>query len=133
MIDFTNELRIHNLKATPQRLAISDAMQTHGHINIDALYTIMLKKFNSISLATIYKNINLMLENSFIQEVKLPQNKSVYELTKEVHSHLVCQKCNKILDINLELQTILNEAQAQSDFKISKSNLVLSGICKKCQ
>ncbi len=133
MINFTNELRLHNLKATPQRLAISDAMHTHGHINIDALYTIMLKKFNSISLATIYKNINLMLDNSFIQEVKLPQNKSVYEITKEVHSHLVCQKCEEVSDIELELQTILHEVQIQSNFKVSKTNLVLSGICKKCQ
>lgn len=133
MINFTDELRLHNLKATPQRLAISDAMHTHGHINIDSLYAIMLKKFNSISLATIYKNINLMLDNSFIQEVKLPQNKSVFEITKEVHSHLVCQKCEEVSDIDLELQTILHEVQEQSEFKVSKTNLVLSGICKKCQ
>ncbi|WP_321779062.1 Fur family transcriptional regulator [Sulfurimonas sp.] len=133
MINFTDELRVHNLKATPQRLAISDAMFTHRHINIDALYTIMLKKFNSISLATIYKNINLMLQNSFIQEVKIPNNKSVYELTKKVHSHLVCQTCNEVSDIDLELQTVLDEAQAQSDFLVSKTDLVLSGICKKCR
>ena len=133
MINFTDKLRVHNLKATPQRLAISDAMYNHGHINIDTLYAIMLKKFNSISLATIYKNINLMLENSFIQEVKIPQNKSVYELTKKVHSHLVCQNCGDVLDIDLQMQTILDEARIQTDFKISKSDLVLSGICKKCQ
>ncbi|MBL0707819.1 MAG: transcriptional repressor [Sulfurimonas sp.] len=133
MIDFTDELRLHNLKATPQRLAMSDAMYVNGHINIDALYLIMLKKFHSISLATIYKNINLMLENSFIQEVKIPQDKSVYELSKDIHSHLVCQKCKEVFDINLELETVLSEAQQQSGFKICKTSLVFSGICKKCQ
>jgi len=133
MINFTDELRQHNLKATPQRLAIADALHKRGHINIDTLYNLMLQKFNSISLATIYKNINIMLENSFIQEVKIPQNKSVYELTKTAHSHLVCNKCGEVEDIDLNMDSILNEASSKSSFKISKTDLVLSGICKNCQ
>jgi len=133
MINYTDELRRHNLKVTPQRLAISDALHSYGHINIDALYEMMLKKFNSISLATIYKNINIMQENSFIQEVKIPQNKSVYELTKSNHSHLVCTKCGEVEDINLNINTIINEANSNKNFEISKADIVLSGICEKCQ
>ena len=133
MINFTDELRQHNLKATPQRLAISNALYTNGHINVDALYLLMLQKFNSISLATIYKNINLMLENSFIQEVKIPQQKSVYELTKTAHSHLVCKECGEVEDINLDMGTILRQATSKSSFEISKTDLVLSGICTHCQ
>ena len=133
MINFTDELRQHNLKATPQRLAISNALYANGHINIDSLYALMLHKFNSISLATIYKNIHLMLENSFIQEVKIPQNKSVYELTKAAHSHLVCKKCGEVEDINLDMGSIVKDASIKSSFEISKTDLVLSGICKNCQ
>ncbi|NPA60635.1 MAG: transcriptional repressor, partial [Epsilonproteobacteria bacterium] len=80
MINYTNTLRQHNLKATPQRLAITEILYKQGHINIESLYELMVQKFNSISLATIYKNINLMIEGSFIQEVKIPNAKSVYEL-----------------------------------------------------
>ncbi|MDA3908401.1 MAG: Fur family transcriptional regulator [Sulfurimonas sp.] len=133
MINYTDELRRHNLKATPQRLAISNALHSSGHINIDKLYELMLKKFNSISLATIYKNINLMLENSYIQEVKIPQNKSVYELTKNYHSHLVCTKCEEVEDIKLNMNPILSEVNSNSNFEISKTDVVLSGICKDCQ
>jgi len=133
MINYTDELRRHNLKATPQRLAISNALHSCGHINIDSLYEMMLKKFNSISLATIYKNINLMLENSYIQEVKIPQSKSVYELTKNYHSHLVCTACGEVEDIKLNMNLITSEVNSNSNFKISKTDVVLSGICKKCQ
>ncbi len=133
MINYTDELRKHNLKATPQRLAISNALYTHGHMNIEALYDLMLKKFNSISLATIYKNINLMMENSFIQEVKIPNTKSVYELTKSAHSHLVCDSCGEVEDITLDLDNIVSEALKKSSFKIDKANLVLSGVCQNCQ
>lgn len=133
MNNYTDELRKHHLKATPQRLAIADALYINGHVNIESLYEIMIKKFNSISLATIYKNINLMVENSFIKEVKIPHAKSVYELTKSSHSHMVCQKCGDVEDITIDLQKIIQSASNHTDFKIEDSDLVLSGICKKCQ
>ncbi len=133
MNNFTDELRQHNLKATPQRLAISDALYKYGHINIDDLYLLMLKNFHSISLATIYKNINLMIENSFIQEVKVPKEKSVYELTKDIHYHLLCSTCKEIEDIFIDIQTIHTQVKTKSNFEISKTDLVLSGTCKNCQ
>ena len=133
MINYTNNLREHNLKATPQRLAITDILYTKGHISVEVLYEMMLKKFNSISLATIYKNINLMIENSFIQEVKIPNAKSVYELTKEEHSHLVCQKCNEVLDIKIDLNSIVTQTSDAYHFNIKNSNLILSGLCQNCQ
>ncbi|MBU0720075.1 transcriptional repressor [bacterium] len=133
MINYTDILREHNLKATPQRLAIADTLYINGHMSVEDLYELMLKKFSSISLATIYKNINLMLENSFIQEVKLPHAKSVYELTKSSHSHLLCEKCKEVSDISLALEHVIESASRTSDFKIHSADLVLSGICKNCQ
>ena len=133
MNNYTEILRQHNLKATPQRLEITNALYTNGHISIEKLYGVMLKKFNSISLATIYKNINLMLEASFIQEVKIPNEKSVYELTKETHSHIVCDSCGEIMDIELDLASIMSNAAQSSNYKIKKSDLILSGTCKNCQ
>jgi Fur family peroxide stress response transcriptional regulator len=133
MNNFTDILRAHHLKATPQRLAIADTLYNRRHINIEDLYEVMLKKFNSISLATIYKNINLMIENAFIQEVKIPNAKSVYELTKEAHSHMVCDNCGEVEDITLDLSALSAIASHQTDFKINNASLVFSGLCKKCQ
>ncbi len=133
MKNYTNMLRAHHLKATPQRLEIAKTLGCNGHMTVEKLYEAMLQKFNSISLATIYKNINLMIENAFIQEVKIPNEKSVYELSKETHSHIVCTKCNDIHDIILDLSQTTQIASQTSDFKIDKADLVLSGLCQKCQ
>ncbi len=133
MNNFTETLRAHHLKATPQRLEIANTLYKHGHVNIEHLYETMLKKFNSISLATIYKNINIMIENAFIQEVKIPHQKSVYELTKEAHSHLVCDKCGMVEDITLDLSSISEFATHETNFEIKKADLVFSGLCKNCQ
>jgi len=133
MNNYTDLLRAHNLKATPQRLEIANTLAIKGHANIEEIYTILLQKFHSISLATIYKNINLMIENSFIQEVKIPNSKSVYELTKASHSHLVCKTCGHVEDIELDLNAVCQLAMQTSSFKIEKADLVFSGLCKKCQ
>ncbi|MDY0232922.1 MAG: Fur family transcriptional regulator [Sulfurovaceae bacterium] len=132
MNNFTDELRRHNLKATPQRLAISSALHKYGHVNIDTLYEMMLGEFASISLATIYKNINLMLENSYIQEVKIPQGKTVYELTKSSHSHIVCEDCRSVEDIAIDVNSIVSKLNLSDSFVISKADLVISGVCKNC-
>ena len=132
MNNYTDMLRAHNLKATPQRLAITHILHHYGHIGIDILYEKMLSKFNSISLATIYKNIHLMLENSFVQEVKIPYTKSVYELTKEAHSHLVCENCSSIEDIFINLQGLCENTKRMTHFEIQSASVVFHGTCEEC-
>ena len=133
MKDFTNILREHHLKATPQRLAILESIYLYGHINIDKLYDEVKQKFNSISLATIYKNINAMTKNLLLLEVKLPNEKSVYEIIKEEHSHLLCNSCGEVTDIKVETKNIRNDIEKKYDFVVLQSDVVVSGTCKNCQ
>ncbi len=133
MENYIQQLRAYHLKATPQRIAIAEALDAYGHLSVEQLYNLLKKKFNSLSLATIYKNINIMMENAFVSEVKLPEQKSVYELTKEAHAHLRCNSCHQVWDIHLDLDEIVNSASKDSSFKIESANLVLSGVCPQCQ
>jgi len=126
-------LKDYDLKVTPQRVAIVEELYRNGHMNIDELYQSLLKKFPSISLATIYKNVNAMVEKIFLNEVKIPEAKSVYELAKEEHSHLICSSCGKIEDIFIDTSVLNNSVSAISDFKIKDTKVVFSGTCSDCQ
>ena len=132
MENYVNKLREHHLKATPQRAAIAHALDTHGHLSVEQLYELLKKQFISLSLATIYKNINIMMQNTFVSEVKLPEQKSVYELTKEKHSHFVCVQCHNVYDIAIDLDEITKQAQQKSNFLIETSHVVFSGVCEQC-
>ena len=132
MKNYTNMLREHNLKATPQRIAIVNSISNNGHLNIDTLYENIKNQFASISLATIYKNINCMIENLLISEVKLPNQKSVYEITKAKHSHLVCVKCEEVTDIYTNEKEIVDDICKENHFKVIQSDLIISGTCKNC-
>lgn len=132
-MDFVTLLKDKHLKATPQRLTIVEELYTHGHLNIDQLYNALVAKFPSVSLATIYKNINAMSDIFFISEVKIPHQKSVYELTKETHAHLVCSKCASVEDIVLKSSDLIKEVQNHTSFKVENENILLEGLCPKCQ
>ena len=126
-------LREHSLKVTPQRIGILSLMQTKGHIDIEELYKEIKEQFSSISLATLYKNVNAMLENHLITEIKVPNFKAKYEIIKEPHIHILCKKCNEFMDLDVDLGSVLNEASKKSDYQLQESCVVLSGLCKKCQ
>jgi Fur family peroxide stress response transcriptional regulator len=132
-MNYVTLLKNNNLKATPQRLSIVEELYNQGHMNIDQLYKSLLIKFPSISLATIYKNVNAMIEICFLSEVKLPNKKSVYELTKQEHSHVVCSKCGDVIDITLDLSQLCNQAKEKSDYTLKHSSIIFDGICPKCK
>jgi len=133
MTNYANLLKEYDLKVTPQRVAIVEELYNNGHMNIDDLYKKLLSKFPSVSLATIYKNINAMVEKVFLSEVKIPNSKSVYELIKTEHAHLVCSSCGHIEDIMLDATSVLEEASKLSSFKIDTTSIVLSGLCPHCK
>ena len=132
MKNYTTILRQYNLKATPQRLVIIESIDKYGHINIDRLYEEVKSQFSSISLATIYKNINSMVKNLLLLEVKIPNQKSVFEIVKEQHSHLVCSECEEVLDVKVDTKKIVNTLSSDYNFEINQSDLVFSGKCINC-
>jgi Fur family peroxide stress response transcriptional regulator len=133
MNTYTETLRQYNLKATPQRLAILQIINKHGHINIDTLYNEVKDQFNSISLATVYKNITSMTAVKLLIEVKLANAKSVYEIIKEDHAHLKCEICTNIEDFTIDTNNLFDNTSNLHSFRINYVNITLNGICKNCQ
>ena len=126
-------LQEHNLKVTPQRLEILNILFKTGHINIDDLFELLKKRFPTLSLATVYKNIKAMSNKLLITEVKIPNIKNVYEIIKQEHSHIVCIRCNNIADIFLDTSNLKKQAENLSNYNLDNSSIVFSGICPRCQ
>lgn len=64
--------------------------------------------------------------------MKLPNVKSVYELTKEAHSHAICSECGKIIDITIDTSSVFEQAKSKSNFQLNESSIVFKGICPDC-
>ncbi len=57
--------KTHNIKITPQRLAIVRLMESYGHISVREIFEKIKKNLPFLSLATRYKNINLVCCHKF--------------------------------------------------------------------
>jgi len=126
-------LQHHQLKATPQRIAIIELMEYSGHISIDDLFKEIREKFSSISLATLYKNIHTMMSVSLIREVKIPGQKAKYEIEKVPHAHLLCKTCGELKDIPFDPKTLLEDTVKSSDYRADEVSIVISGVCPNCK
>jgi len=122
-------LNSSSLKSTPQRLAILLQLEQKGHATIEEIYESIKTSFPSMSLATIYKNIASLKEQHIVSEV-CNHNKPKFEITKEPHAHFICQKCNKIEDIEFS-QNIINDIEHR--YPDSKKELYIYGLCKNCK
>ena len=135
MTDYATLLQESGLKATFQRMNILESIEVYGHMSIDTIYDEVIKTHPSLSLATVYKNIILMVEKGVLVEVPITGKKPKYELLKEDHIHLVCTECGEVEDkpqhsIADELFTSMTN---QENFTLSKQQINLYGVCKHCQ
>ena len=126
-------LKQHQLKVTPQRVGILDMMHNAGHITIENLFEQIKKQFTSISLATLYKNINSMLDSSLITEVKAPNYKTHYEITKEPHAHFVCTSCGEHKDVAFDMNNLCKNLVDETTYEVAKTSVIVSGLCPKCK
>ncbi len=121
------------LKATPQRLLILKHIEKAGHISIENLFDAVRREFPSISLATVYKNIDTLLDTDLIREVGIVRGKHVFEIAKEDHIHFICRKCGAITDIRPR-KDILPESLTgplPGDKEIVELNIY--GLCDFCK
>lgn len=135
MIDYAALLKEHGLKATFQRMNILESIDKYGHMSIDAIYDEVIKTHPSLSLATVYKNIILMVENGVLVEVPIEGKKSKYELAKQDHIHLVCTECGKVEDRphSQNADALFAKMTEAENFSLCKQQISLYGICAECQ
>lgn len=129
-------LKKHELKATPQRLCVLKILKRHGHPNIEELYEEIKKEYPSISLATVYKNLNTLQEQGLVVEINVANQKTCYDIYEERHIHIICSKCGNIEDMSFQ-DANLDEYQEKLEKKMGNiiDHLAVCAhvsTCKKC-
>ena len=135
MTDYVTLLKKNDLKATFQRINILDVIDRSGHMSVENIYEEIIKVHPSISLATIYKNIVLMVERGVLVEVPISGRKSKYELSKKDHIHLVCTECGDVEDKPCIEKTdkVFHALTDSEGFVLHKRQVNLYGVCASCR
>jgi Fur family peroxide stress response transcriptional regulator len=87
-----------------------------------------------MSHATVYKTLSLLKEMNQVLEIKLRDDSHYDGNRPEPHPHLICIKCNNIMDGDVSLDTeSLRNLEESSGYKILRPQISLYGLCPRCK
>ncbi len=124
------------MRYSKQRELIFETLRQNPiHPTADDIYNMLKKKHPSLSLGTVYRNLNQLAENSDILRLNGLDGRVHFDHNTCKHCHIICQKCSAVSDILLT-ENFFNELKKikkNSPFEVKGCEIILRGICKKCQ
>lgn len=128
-IEFYKKL---GLKITPQRLAILEYLENNReHPSAEDIYNALKDRFPSMSFATVYNTLEVLMAKGLIKELSLDSTKKRFDPMVHPHHHFICRKCGKILDVEKDFEIMVPEDLKNCD--IMEFQVVFSGFCPECK
>ena len=123
------------MKYSKQRELILKTLQENPiHPTADEIYQLLRLELPSISLGTVYRNLNQLSESGEVMKITGLDGSVHFDHNTHKHYHFICNKCNKVYDIPAKaIPNIENSVEECTGLHISECELVLKGLCRDCQ
>lgn len=133
---FKEFLSTKGLKLTKERDAIfNEVSNLEGHFDTEDLFLRLKNKGLKVSRASVYRTIQLLIENGLIEEVERTDRHAHYERVAGTphHDHMICIKCGRVIEFySTELELIQEKVCEKEMFKGIRHTLEILGYCKDC-
>ena len=128
-------LKERDFRLTPQRVELVRLIAvSEGHPSASQLYARIQRQFPTMSHATVYKTLNLLKEMNQVLEIDLRDDSHYDGNRPQPHPHLICMKCNKIIDGEVSIdQKSIRKLEKVSGFRILRPQISLYGLCPDCK
>lgn len=129
------QLKQKGLKVTPQRIAIYEAVvKLKNHPTAEYILDYIKKNHPNISVGTVYKVLDSLVENQLLKKVKNEKDVMRYDAVMQQHHHLYCTESERIEDFDdPELNKLITkyfEKKKIKGFKINDITLQITGEFK---
>ena len=117
------------MRNTKQNSLILDIVyKAHNHPTAYDVYLECIKVIPNISLTTVYRNLNKLVDKRLIQRFELRDNIVRYD--KNIcHDHFICVKCSKIIDLD---RSDITYNKMINGNKVLNVKVFYDGICYDC-
>ncbi|MDD5009783.1 MAG: Fur family transcriptional regulator [Syntrophorhabdaceae bacterium] len=134
--DLKMTLKTLNLKVTPKRLAILDILAAEsGYLGPEEVWQRMKKRFKSIGLPTVYRNLEHLANGGVLIKIIHPDRKLYYYLCRNAshHHHFICVSCKKVEDLSFcGASEIEKEVKNNLKGHVVSHLLQVYGLCEGC-
>lgn len=120
---------------TKQRKLILDAVRARcDHPSAEQIYQDVRPIAPKISRGTVYRNLNILIQNGEVLHVKVPKAERFEGQHLDFHYHLLCTKCGLVSDVPLAYHPDFDtEVAARTGYVIGRHRTLFEGICPDCQ
>ena len=129
---FREQLKLRGLKVTPQRIAIYEALvKLNNHPTAERVIDSIRTKHPNISIGTVYKVLDTLVENNLLKRVKNDKDNMRYDAVVLHHHHIYCSETDRIENYEDEqLDKLIREYFKKKKikrFKIQDITLQITG------
>ncbi|MCH8021774.1 transcriptional repressor [candidate division KSB1 bacterium] len=130
-----SEKILKKYRKSKQRQRTLEILQsTEIHPTATGVYDRLKKERPTLSLGNVYRNLNILVEQGSILELKFGSTFGRYCANIKPHYHFICEDCGAIKDLDLPPSHKLNrKAQKMTNYKITNHRLEFFGLCDKCR
>ena len=123
------------MKYSRQReLVLAEVKSSREHPTADMVYAALKADNPSLSLGTVYRNLNLLAQMGQIHKIGMPEGSDRFDGRTDEHYHMLCQKCGRVYDVQLDtLSELDGQIQSQTGFLVHSHDLIVRGVCRTCQ
>lgn len=124
-----------SLKVTSARIAILDFLSNVKYPqDAEKIYEYLHAKDAKTDRATVYRILDVFLQKGLIQKIEFGEGRSRFELLRNDHHHLICEKCKRITDISgCRISALEKQIKQKKYFLVKRHTLEFFGICRLCQ
>ena len=117
-------------KSVSREVIYSTLASTKSHPDAEWIYEQARKEQPNLGIATVYRNLKKMSDEGKIVAIETNKGSVHYDACVLDHAHFICEKCDKILDIEFP-DVPFNEAE-KAGYKVKRGKVVLYGLCPNC-
>jgi Fur family ferric uptake transcriptional regulator len=125
------------LKSTRQRsLIVSAFFDQPGHVSVEELVGQVRRLDPRVSTATVYRTMKLLTDAGLVHARHFGDGQTRYESAagREHHDHLICTRCNTIVEFeNDRIEALQHAVAKKHGFVVTDHKMELYGLCKNSQ
>lgn len=125
---------IKDLGLTKQREVVLQVIRDAGeHLTANEVFNGAKSLLPTISFATVYNSLRFLKEAGHIAEIQFGNGASRFDKKVSRHDHAICNKCGKLVDLELDFPSELVRTAAEiSNFRAESLEFTLRGLCPEC-
>lgn len=117
-----------------QKQMVLDALQVLDHPTARDVVAEIKKTYPHISLGTVYRNLNLLVEDGIVRRLIFPDSPERFDIQTYDHYHLRCINCGTIVNIDgAYCDDIDARIASKTGLVIESHAIFFSGLCLTCQ